>query len=497
MLRTQLTARCALAGLSGVLLTMLYPPFDFAALGWIALAPLLVAVRGATVVQSLGLGWLCGTLGGIGVTGWWIGRAAADYFGMPPPLAALFSFAVIQLFVSPAFAAFGVLAARLLARRGALITVPAAFVACEYARAHLLGGNPWALLGQSQSSLELVQLCDLTGVYGLSFLLAMSAYALAEFVTSVLSSSITPRSFVSLSLVLASVTAALVYGRQRLTMIDASRGESLQVEMVQGNLGNDERGRPEQFEHNLDRYLQLTRSVQGPTPQLIVWPEQAVGFFLDDNPQLMQRITDTLRGGDALLLTGAPRSVATDGVAALYNSAYLIGAGGVIGVYDKRVLLPFVERVPLRPQDGPYQAGQRAGSLAVNDRQFAVLICYEAIYATLAGDLRRSGAQWLVNISNDSWFSAGGGSQQHLQAVRLRAIEQRISIIRVTNSGISAVIDPSGREIARLPSDTAAALSVRVPSTTLASPYTTLSDVFAWGCIAVTAMCLWRRRSRD
>src|SRR5262249_55668029 len=139
------------------------------------------------------------------------------------------------------------------------------------------------------------------------------------------------------------------------------------------------------------------------------------------------------------------------GVAALYNSAYLITADGIMETYDKRRLLPLVERFPFRAGDGPYLAGSVPTVFEVDGRPFGVLICYEAIYPELARDLLARGARLLVNISNDSWFEAGAGPEQHYAIARFRAVENHVSLIRVTNGGVSGVIDPWGREIVRLP----------------------------------------------
>jgi apolipoprotein N-acyltransferase len=464
--------RCLLAALSGVLLSVIYPPHGYWLLGWVALVPLLVALRAVGWRHALALGAVTGTVGGMGVTGWWITAAACDYFGLSPLPGLLFTLGVVLLFVTPAFAVFGLLAARLLDRPGAFIFLPAAFVTCEYARAHL-AGNAWALLGQSVENLALLQVCDLTGVYGLSFLLTWSAHA-----ATVWRRSKAPAA--ALGLLLAIVFA---YGHARVVMIDALPGPSRQVELVQGNVANHERGRPERFAAHLDHYLQLRAG--DPQPPLILWPEQAIGFFLADNPDLQAAVTRMLAERHAMLLTGAPRSATLDGTAVLFNSAFLLGPDGVIGVYDKRDLLPFVERRLLHTS-GPYQAGDKLGVFSTERGVFGVLICFEAIYSTPARRLRQAGAEWLVNVSNDSWFETGGGALQHLQAVRLRAIEQRWSIVRVTNSGISVIIDPAGRELVRLPERTAIALSATVPSTVTRSPYTSWGDAFAWICVGIS-----------
>ena len=162
-------------------------------------------------------------------------------------------------------------------------------------------------------------------------------------------------------------------------------------------------------------------------------------------------------------------------------------------MYDKRVLLPFVERFPLHGEDGPFLPGREPIIFSAGNVRFGTLICYEAIYPHLARELVRKGARLLVNISNDSWFQAGAGPEQHYQIARFRAVENRVSLVRVTNSGVSGVIDPFGREILRLPEHAAVARSVPVPISSEGSFYTRHGDVFALLCIGVSAVALMAR----
>lgn len=470
--------RWALAAGSGVLLTLLYPPFSVSAVGWVALTPLILALEGATPPTGFGLGWLAGTVGSLGVTGFWMFRAARDYFGLSPVGAAAFTVGVNQVFVAVYFGLFGLAVALVRARRWRCLFVPALFVTTEYVRAHALTGNPWALLGQSQNGLALIQLCDLAGVYGLSFLLALVATAVAE-----LRRTYAPAATAAVLLIL-----VLIYGEWRIAAVKAS--DSLQVTLVQANLPNDQRGRPELFSDHLNRYLDLTRRASSPPAALIIWPENAIGFFPQENALLLDRITQLLRADHAALLTGAPRAGGRAGVAAIYNSAYLLTADGLVGAYDKRVLLPFVERFPFRPEDSPYLPGAEATILPVANFRFGTLICYEAIYPELARALVAHGAQFLVNISNDSWFEAGAGPEQHYEIARFRAVENHVSLVRVTNSGVSGVIDAVGRDLVRLPLQQAAALSVPVPLGSGGSFYTRYGDLFAFAGIAVSIAAL-------
>jgi apolipoprotein N-acyltransferase len=472
--------QCGLAAASGVLLTLLYPPFSLSVLAWVALTPLIVALDGAPLLIGLFLGWLTGTIESLGVTGFWMYRAARDYFQLSAFVAAAFTVGVNQVFVALYLALFGFAAS--VVTRGPLrfLLIPAWFVTTEYLRAHFLSGNPWELLGHSQGGTAIIQLCDLTGVYGLSFLLALSATAVAEI----------RRTRVPAVVAATTTLLVLLYGQSRLAHFPVTDGPHLPMAMVQANLPNDQRGRPEFFAEHLDRYLELTRQAQTSAAPaaaaLIIWPENAIGFFPEDNPSLLARITEQLQSPGTALLAGAPHAGGRPNVAALFNAAYLFTADGVSSIYDKRVLLPFVERVPLRPEDGPYLPGTEPTIFSVAGTRFGTLICYEAIYPELARELVTRGAQFLINISNDSWFEAGAGPEQHYEIVRFRAVENRVSLVRVTNSGVSAVVDPAGREVVRLPSATATAQSASVPLGTGGSFYTRHGDLFAMACIALS-----------
>lgn len=469
--------RTCLSLLCGVLLTLLYPPFSYAAIGWLALTPLVVALRGATRRQGLWLGWVAGTIGALGVTGYWMYHAASDYFALSPRAAALFTVAINQAFVSVYFMTFGFTVAARRAPRPLFLA--ALFVALEYARAQLFSGNPWAQLGQSQDTPILMQVCDLTGVYGLSFLLAWTAAAVADL----------RRSWRPLASASAAVLLVLAYGAWRL-QTSAAATAVVPIGLVQGSLPNAERGDPRFFARHLQTYLDLSAALELPRQALLVWPENAVGFFPAENASLLAAVRELLRAHDASLLFGAPRGSGQEGVAAIYNSAYLLGADGLEAVYDKRVLLPFVESMPWRRAGGPYLAGARSGLFPIASAQAAVLICYEATYAELAAEAARSGAGVVVNLSNDSWFEAGSGPEQHFQAAKFRAVENHVSLVRVTNSGVSAVVDPSGREISRLPGRQPAAQLVTVPVGAGRSFYSLYGDVFAVGCVVFVLVVL-------
>jgi len=459
-----------------------HPPLGLAATGWVALLPLLRALDGASTRSRLWYGWVAGTCGALGVTGPWMFHAARDYFEMSVAIAGLFTFLVNQLFVSSYFMAFGLASGWV--RRPALrvLYLPLLFTAVEYARATVGVGNPWAQLGATQTWPVLMQVADLGGVYGLTLLLAMSASALDGLRRS-------PSSLLATMLLTAAVVA---YGYR---CLDAPRGLPTQpVALVQAALPNSERGRPRFFARHWQVYVEQTAALVAPPGTLVVWPENAVGFFPEDNPELLEPLREILVLRGWRLLFGAPRAATRPGAdAALFNSVFLLDGAGLHPVYDKRALLPFVERGFLDASAGPYVAGVGDGAIAAG---LAVAICFEAIYPSLVAPAVRAGADLLINLSNDSWFEAGAGPEQHYQAARWRTVENRISLVRVTNSGISAVVDSYGREIARLTPGRAEAVLVQVPRGRGESIYLRFGDWFVALCVlvAVALIAIDRRR---
>jgi apolipoprotein N-acyltransferase len=269
----------------------------------------------------------------------------------------------------------------------------------------------------------------------------------------------------------------------------------LRTLIVQGNVSNADRAQPGRVGETLRHYVELSESAP-PAAPLIVWPENAIAVFPEDNAALVAPVRDLVTRDHAALLTGAPRAGTRPGVAALYNAVYLITADAVRPVYDKRRLLPFVERFALRPEDGPYLAGGAPAPIEIGTARVGAVICFEVIYPALVRSLVADGANLLINFSNDSWFDAGAGPLQHYEIARFRAVENHLSLLRVTNSGVSGAFDAAGREIARLPPGVAAAQAVSIPLTPAGSLYARCGDWFAALCIALAGIGILTRRRR-
>ncbi len=474
-----------------------FPPWNVSAVAWVALVPLLLALRGVSRRRAVGLGFLWGTatLSGIG---YWVPGALSYYWEQPYWFGFLFALGVAVVFMGSYFALFGAAYARLVPRWSAWALPPlvaALYVTAELARANLLTGHPWLLLGYALvPHPALIQLAELGGVYLLSFAVALAN----AFVAEALWRRRAPFALAAAAVIL----LAAGYGTLRLRAPLPTAPE-VPLMVVQGNVDLGAQWKEEFHAEGLGQYLQLT--IDGARrfhPTLVVWPESAVTFFLDDEPTYAQLIGSVLRDIGADLVVGGPR---TDGTPPrFYNAAFYVERGGrIAGHYDKVHLLPFAEYFPLRtiellrrkfervryftPADAPALLHTRSGDVAT-------LICFEAIFPDV---VRRTaaGASLMMNLSNDGWFGPTGGAEQHLTMVAVRAVESRLWVVRATTTGISAIIDPYGRITARAPLFTAATLDARVVPMQVTTLYERIGDVFAWLCVVATMIALLRGRA--
>lgn len=492
-----------MAALSGAMLTAAFPKVGWDWMAWVALVPLLFSVRGHSGAHAFRLGFLAGLSHQMTLLYWVV--PTMQIYGQLPlylsgPVLFLFS-AYLALYTG----GFAWIAATALATSGyRLLMVPALWVAMEYLRSLIFTGFPWELAGHSQYRwLTIIQIADLAGVYGISFLVLMGNTAL--FSVCLLSPAIgnqrkafDPRPAVVLVLIfLAALAGSWAYGKTRIAALarHMASADTFRVAVIQGNIDQAVKWDPAFQAATVSTYNRLSESVAPERPQLIVWPETATPFYFLLDRKWTAPIMETIRKGGAHYLIG---SNAVDTLAdrtVYFNSAYLVAPDGRIdGRYDKVQLVPFGEYVPLKrwlpfigkmvEHVGDFEPGRHGSTLSLNGKKVGVLICYEIIFPGLSRYMVKNGATVLINMTNDAWYGRSSAPFQHFSMAVFRAVENRRSLVRSANTGISGFIDPAGRIIDATPLFREAAVTHAVPGLTTLSLYTRIGDIFALLCLA-------------
>jgi apolipoprotein N-acyltransferase len=490
-----------------------FPPLAWRPLAWIVLVPFLVAVRGGSLPRALGLAWLW-TVAAAWAVGDWFPRAVSGYYAQPAWVGGAFFLGVATLMAGLQYMGFAAVY-RALGRRFAArpdrwlgaappLVTAAAWVTAEAARAKLLSGNPWALAGYSQVGVApLVQIAELTGVYGVSFALVAVNAALAELWLGRRQPERGPASR-GLALALIVVAGTMLWGVVRLRALAPQAEASDSLVVVQGNLDLGSAWAPEFYGRNLQVYLGLTHQALAAEPAaLVVWPENAMSFFLEDEPQYRRAIARVLGStgvpAGVALLAGGPR-VAEPGAARYQNAAFLLAPDGEISaVYEKEHLLPFAEYFPLASLASlqrrfgrvrEFVAGARTAPLPTPIGRAGIVVCNEAFFPEVTARRVRDGAEVLVNLANDGWLDDAKFSAIALDMVTLRAVETRRWVVRASTSGPSGVIDPLGRVREQSAQASRAVLRGAVRPRDELTVYVRLGDAFAWGCVVVVLVAL-------
>jgi apolipoprotein N-acyltransferase len=511
-----------LAATTGILLPLCFPKFDVGLLAWVVLIPLHIALDGSRRrTQAFWLGWLSGTIGFTGIMSWVV--TAMHTYGNVPLLISygimLLLAAYLGLFVAVYSA--GVVWFRMLVPRYGLFAAPCLWVTLELLRTYLLSGLPWSLLGYSQyRQLDLIQVADHLGVYGISFLIVLTNVALAELYLWLMPlfrgfrPARLPWELMTTSAILVGLSWAYS------TSLIASEGierpkATLQVGVVQPNIEQAIKWDQGYRDETLRRYDHLTESF-GYGTDLIIWPEAATPFVFEREPLYQLQLVALATRASAPLLFGSPAvRFDADRKPYLLNSAYLLSPEGhLLGRYDKQHLVPFGEYIPLKSSllffldklvegIGDFQAGPGPTILSFQPKisseftsprpvKFSVVICYEVIFPDLVRRMAAGGAEFLVTITNDAWFGDSSAPAQHFSMVVFRSVENHLAFARAANTGISGFIDPFGRVIKASPIFTQTALQAPIPVRQPHTFYSRHGDVFAYGCMIICVLlCLY------
>jgi len=490
----------SLTVLSGLLYGLSFPPFALRPLAWVALIPWLIAIRSGSVWRAVGLGVVWAHVETY-VTSDCLPTAIVTYYRQSSTIGWLMLEGATLATMVPYYAMFAV-AYWSLSRRFR-VSLPflaaAAWVGCEFGRATVLGGNPWAVLGYSQIGfLPIMQIADLAGVHGISFPLAAANSALADVCMARRSVARFLPAACAASGVIALVAGIVGYGSIRLAMPGVALGTPTRVAIIQGNLDLGAQWRTEMYGLNLDAYLGLTTmAIRETRPKVVFWPENALTFFLADELIYREAIGRVLAPFGAELVTGGPRleRPIKGGEPAYFNTTFLVSSSGdVVAWQDKVKLLPFAEYFPLHSLDLVRREFGRARQFSVGRPRpplpsaaglIGPIVCNEAMFPEPASRQVAHGAEVLVNPANDSWFGDLKYSLQAFDIVRLRSVEQRRYLVRTSTAGPSGIVDPWGRiEVATSPFSQEWIGGVVRPSRTT-TVYQLVGDLFAIVCAAV------------
>lgn len=495
------------ASISGLLLALSFPKPGYAILAWIAFLPLLYAVRGQSPKSSFKFGFLSGFVA-YTVIFYWLNIVMTTYGKLPLPVSFVLTLLMAAYLALYLAAAIGLTRFAEEHSLPPVLTLPVLWVALEYARAHLLTGFPWASLGYTQyRTLPLIQIADVTGVYGLSFLIVMVNLFLFQLWRWIRGKDRSTFPFLATVAALASLLLTLFYGFVALNRDDS--GAEIKVALAQGNIPQDVKWDPAFQEETVAIYERLSRKAAGTGTELVVWPESSLPFFYQKEHEYSERVRLLARELNAYLVVSSPALESAGGKERLLNSAFLIAADGTtVGRSDKVHLVPFGEYVPLATLlpfvkkmvhgIGDFSPGERATPLAAPFGKMGILVCFEGIFPEISREYVINGAGLLVNITNDAWFGDSSAPYQHLSMTVFRAVENRVPLIRSANTGITAFIDSRGHVQGMTRLFQEALLSGTVRIGTERSIYTSHGDLFARICaaasIAVIGAALFRRR---
>ena len=514
--------------LSATLLSLAFSSFNLEFLAWFGFVPLFFVLEKKNRLQSFFISYFCGFLFFAASMYWLVYVTIAGWF-------------VLSLYQALYFGLFGLFFVYFLQPTTyrlpstiyhlpstIYIILPSVWVLLEYIRANFAGGIGWNLLGYSQyKNLPLIQIADITGVYGVSFLVMLmnvAAYNTIKMARKCYTTDskfkIKGKSFkndlkanpaIGTLVVLVLFLATLLYGHYMTTIyhLPSTISESLKVSIIQGNIPQKIKWDEKYIKYIIERYEGLTLKAAKEKPHLIIWPETAVPGFLNYDAGLTKWMKTVSVKIKTPILTGAP-TISEKNIDDMYNSAILFSKDGAeLGRYDKLHLVLLGEFIPLEKQfpflrkifpiTGYFIPGKEytVFNLPSTNYQlptvaFSVLICFEDIFPGLVRQFVKRGVDFMVNITNDAWFGKSCSAYQHAANSVFRAIENRRFFVRSANTGLSCFIDKTGRIYEKVSKGSQALFVEGIKTAYVdAKPsknftfYTKSGDVFVFICVII------------
>lgn len=494
--------------ITGVATAWAFPPFNMGQMAWLSLVPLLFAIENCAWGEAFRRGYIAG-LAFFGMTTWWI-----VHVSVPGAVATI---AFLALYFGAAASSFAVVRARIAGTDDSVVRNLAAAVvgtACwttlEWVRGwFLLGGFPWNFLGVSQwQAGPLIQFASVTGVYGVSALLCLVNYAFYFTIRRLVRQIGKPAPLRRLSwefyVAMVLVALAFMHGIGEIRSGQEQKTRSLRVGLVQPDIPQSLKFEPGEKQMILSRLGDQTDVLLADHPDLIIWPETAMPWVIQNDRESVDLVTNILAKSKAHLLTG----YFDDRYPKLYNAAILFTPQAHIGgVYRKIHLVPFGEFVPLRSIWAPLlkrvgpkdynvddffdmSTGDEYSIFEANGLRFGTVICFEDTLPDLYRRFVQRDVDFMVNLTNDAWFKTSPELQMHLANAVFRAVENRRLLVRATNNGVTCVVSEHGFIRSHCVPFVQGSLSseLSLPTERTQTFYTRHGDVFVAGCAVIAVL---------
>jgi apolipoprotein N-acyltransferase len=500
--RSTAALRIVLSALAGVLFALAFPDASIPWLIFVSFIPLFLALAHARRGwHAFALGWLSQTVAWMLMVPWVI-RVMSHYGGLPYTTGVLLYLAMC-LYLGMYGGLFGLLVHWIHPASSfrRWLFVPLAWAAVEYIRTYLFTGFPWNLVAASiVDYTSLIQFDRVAGPYAMSMLILLPATTICWYTIA------RPTGVRRLLLVGGTIIILFVWwatGLVAAKLIARPTGTpEMTAALLQPNISQEMRWSSESLVAIFQRMMTMTDDAVRHHVNVVIWPESTVPLSYSSTDFYREQIESTSRAANVDIILG---SVAEDPTqpAKLWNAAFLVSNGRTIGHYDKIRLVPFGEYVPLRKllffaeklvhAVGEFEFGTKDTPL-VGRFHYGPAICYEIVYPQIARSQVQHGADVLVTITNDAWYDGTSAPRQHLNQARLRAIETDRYLLRSGTTGISALVDPTGRLLREIPMGQQGIIYANFHPRTTITPYVRLGDWFAWFACAAVMIAVFRGR---
>jgi len=505
----------AFACLSGLLLTTSFPVLGNGAVAWFALVPFFIALRNLSAFDGFRIGFLTGIVHYLTLLYWFV--PFLNTYGPFPVVLCMGILLLLSSYLAIYVGLFSMTITTIgMSITTLLFTVPVLWVSLEFIRSFIFSGFPWELLGHSQyTALRIIQISDIVGVYGVSFLILLSNGLLFLLYQHVIRQDLQGRKtgnkqiFVCVLMVAGIIGVVWCYGAWRIPMIEKriSRAPHKRITVVQGNIDQTKKWDPAYQISIIEKYLGLSKKGQPDnSPDLIVWPETAMPFYFANDLPLTKMVVEGIQSGATDILLGSPAYTRDEKQIQYYNRAFLVHSDGIIAdEYDKAHLVPFGEYVPLKQwlpflgkiveHVGDFSSGSIGDTLDWRGHKLGPLICYELIFASLSRVAVQNGAELLINITNDAWYGKTSAPYQHFSMAVFRTIETRRALVRAANTGISGFIDPLGKVVSETPLFRDTVIGEKIPFMSGQTLYVQYGDIFSISCIITVIIIILREQT--